>query len=414
MRSGVRVPPHVDVTVDWKRVVALWRASGRTSGTIQVYAYWAGRYATYCDARGKPLLAELTRARVEKFVAEQVRGRRQRGRSLRIGSAPCNAVRALSCALGAMGEQVPTWRAPSPPSPPSRSIIVRGFVEYRLRHRGVAKLTTLADARVASAFLGLLRSRGRRLADTRVVDLDDFVLKLASKWAPKTVAGDCSTLRAFLRYLHATGRLPADLAACVAAPRIRRIDRPPRALPWRDVLRILRAIDVRRPLGCRDFALFLMMATYGMGAGEVCGLRLDDVDWTARTVRVRRPKTGVVTLLPLLDPVARALARYLRDERPAHAQDRAVFVTSYLPHRRLACSTTIRHRLHRYAHAAGVHADFLGTHVFRHAHATRQIEGGASVKVVGDVLGHRRPSSTSVYTRSAILRLRAIALPVPR
>jgi integrase len=173
-------------------------------------------------------------------------------------------------------------------------------------------------------------------------------------------------------------------------------------------------IDVRRPLGRRDFALFLMMATYGMGAGEICELTLDDIDWTARTVRVRRPKTGVVTSLPLLDPIARALARYLRDERPAHASDRAVFVSDHLPHRRLSGSTTIRHRLEEYARAAGVHAHFLGTHVFRHAHATRQIEGGVPVKVVGDILGHRRPSSTSVYTRRAILRLRRVSLPVPR
>jgi site-specific recombinase XerD len=247
-----------------------------------------------------------------------------------------------------------------------------------------------------------------------VADIDDFVLALAAKWKPKTVAGDCSTLRAFLRFLHTTGRSPVDLAACVAAPRIRSFDRPPRALPWRDVRRILRAIDVRRAIGRRDFALFLMMATYGMGAGEVCGLTLDDIDWTSRTIRVTRPKTGVVTLLPLLDPVARALAGYLRDGRPTHARDRAVFVTDHLPHRRLSGSTTIRHRLREYASKAGVQADFLGTHVFRHAHATRQIEGSASVKVIGDILGHRSPSSTSVYTRSAILRLRCVSLPVPR
>ena len=404
----------MDITIDWRRVVTVWRGSGRTPGTIQVYAYWARRYATYCDARGKPLLTQLTQAKVDKFVAEEVRGRRRRARSRGTCSVPCHAVRALSCALGAMGAQVPAWREPSRRSASARSSIVRGFVEYRLCHRGVAKATTLSDARVASAFLRFLRSRRRRIAAVRVADLDDFVLGLASKWAPKTVAGDCSTLRALLRFLHATGRLPVDLAACVVAPRIRSFDRPPRALPWRDVRRILRAIDVRRPLGRRDFALFLMMATYGMGAGEVCGLTLDDIDWTARTVRIRRPKTGVVTLLPLLDPVARALARYLRDERPAHAQNRAVFVSDHLPHRRLACSTTIWHRLRGYARAAGVHADFLGTHVFRHAHATRQIEGGASVKVVGDIMGHRRPSSTSVYTRSAILHLRAVSLPVPR
>jgi integrase/recombinase XerD len=403
----------VDITIDWKRVVALWRTSGRTPGTIQVYTYWARRYVTYCEARGRPLRAELTRARVETFVAKQVRGRR-RGRSPGMYSVPCHAVRALSCALGAMGAQVPAWRGPAPGSARAPSIIVRSFIEYRLRHRGVAKRTTLADARVASAFLGFLRSRRRRIAATRVADLDDFVLKLASELAPKTVAGDCSTLRALLRFLHATGRLPVDLAACVAAPRIRPLDRPPRALPWRDVRRILRAIDVRRPLGRRDFALFLMMAIYGMGAGEVGELTLDDIDWTARTVRVRRPKTGVVTLLPLVDPVARALAQYLREERPAHAQDRSVFVTHHLPHRKLSCSSAIWHRLHEYARTAGVHADFLGTHAFRHAHATRQIEEGASVKVLGDILGHRRPSSTSVYTRSAILRLRAVSLPVPR
>jgi len=103
-----------------------------------------------------------------------------------------------------MGARVPTWRGPSPRSTPTSSVVVRGFVEYRLRHRGVAKQTTWVDARVASAFLGFLRSRGRRVAATRVVDLDGFVLKLASKSAPRTVASDCSTLRAFLRYLRLT------------------------------------------------------------------------------------------------------------------------------------------------------------------------------------------------------------------
>jgi integrase len=67
-----------------------------------------------------------------------------------------------------------------------------------------------------------------------------------------------------------------------------------------------------------------------------------------------------------------------------------------------------------YAERAGVRADFLGTHVFRHTHATRQIDAGASAKIVGDILGHRRPESTSAYVRSALTGLRSIGLPVPR
>lgn len=290
---------------------------------------------------------------------------------------------------------------------------MREFVAYRVKHRGIATSTIKSDVAVATKFLSFVRICGRSLSSTRVAELDGFVLALASKCAKKTAAGNCSTLRAFLRFLHLTGRVRSDLASCVVGPRIRSVDRPPRALPWKDVQRILRVIDVRRPLGRRDFALFLMMATYGMGAGEVYDLKLDDIDWKARTIRLRRPKTGVVTLLPLLDPVARAVALYLRRERPAHAHARNVFVTDHMPHRALSGSATIRHRLDKYAEAAGVSAAFLGTHVFRHSHATRQIEGGAPPRILGDILGHRRPESTSAYVRGAIVRLREIALPVP-
>jgi integrase/recombinase XerD len=56
----------------------------------------------------------------------------------------------------------------------------------------------------------------------------------------------------------------------------------------------------------------------------------------------------------------------------------------------------------------------IGAHAFRHSHASRQIDSGANVKVVSDILGHRSSSSTSVYVRVALERLRAVALPVPR
>jgi site-specific recombinase XerD len=261
-----------------------------------------------------------------------------------------------------------------------------------VRHRGIATRTIRSDVAIASEFLSFLRVHGRRATSARVTEIDGFVLHLTSKGAKKTVAGNCSTLRAFLRFLHLSGRVRAELASFVVAPRTRSVDRPPRALPWKDVQRILRAIDVRQPLGRRDFALFLMMATYGMGAGEVYALKLEDIDWKAKTIRLQRPKTGVVTMLPLLDSVASALAQYLRHERPVHARARNVFVTDHMPHRALSGSTTIRHRLAKYAVAAGVTAAFLGTHVFRHSHATRQIEGGAPPKIVADILGIDDPS----------------------
>ncbi len=389
--------------IDWKRVVASWRTSGRTELTISRYLYWARRYVEGCLSRGGDLTDCLTEAPVKRFFAARVRAR---------DTTPPAAARALWCALVVMGHDLPAWRA----APARRRLapLVHEFVAYRLSHRGVAIATTRFDAEVAFAFLRFLHRRGRGVVRAGVSDIDGFVEQRVRKWAPRSAAAACSTLRAFLAFLFATGRCRTDLAPLVVSPRIRRLDRPPRALPWVDVQRILRAIDVRQGLGPRDFAIFLMMATYGMGAGEITGLALDDIDWAARTLRVRRPKTGMETRLPLLDPVARALARYLRHHRPAHARDRTVFVSHRMPHERLRGSAVLKHRLVMYAERAGVHADFLGTHVFRHTHATRQIEGGVSAKIVGDILGHRRPESTSAYVRGALAGLRSVGLPVPR
>jgi site-specific recombinase XerD len=311
-----------------------------------------------------------------------------------------------------MGHALPQW---SPPRPaPAHAPLIHRFLEHRRRYRGVAEVTLRRETQLATTFIAFLARRGRRIRSMRIDDVDAFVESIGVRFKAKTVSGTCSALRAFLRYLQMVGLMTADLAALVIAPQVHAIDRPPRAVPWNDVRRILRAIDTRAPLGLRDKALFLLMATYGMGAAEIVTLRLDDIDWRAHRIRVRRPKTGVMTKLPLLDAVARALAAYLQRGRPAHAVARTVFVASHLPHRALGGSTVIRHRLMHYADRAGVRCSFLGTHLFRHSHATRQIEQGRSVKIVGDILGHSRPESTSVYARSAIHRLRAVALPVPR
>jgi integrase/recombinase XerD len=103
-------------------------------------------------------------------------------------------------------------------------------------------------------------------------------------------------------------------------------ERPRRALPWEDVQRLIHAVDRSDPRGLRDYAMLLMMSTYGFGAGEVIGLQLDDINWSAATLRVTRPKTRTAFTLPLLPAVAKAVALYLRDGRPPHATTRYLFL----------------------------------------------------------------------------------------
>ena len=263
-------------------------------------------------------------------------------------------------------------------------------------------------------FIDFLHRHGRKIPRIQVQDVDEFLHERSRLLALTTLARIAYALRAFLRFLYASGRLPHDLADAVSTPRIRRGNRPPRALPWADVRRILKAVDKEARSGLRDYAMLLVMAVYGLGAGEVRGMMLESVDWRGRQLRVFRPKTGRAILLPLLPAVGRSLAAYLEHGRPRHCTARTLFVQMHAPYGPLGGSGAIRHVLIKHASAAGVTAPSLGSHVLRHSHACRQIDLGADAAVVGDILGHRRPESTSAYVRVAFRRLRAMALPVPQ
>jgi integrase/recombinase XerD len=342
------------------------------------------------------------------YAGPRLKGRRITCRTCETAQ---NAIHSWACALRSLGETVPAWR--DVPQTRTLSPLFKEYREYRRAHNGVAESTLIRDLDVAQRFRKHLRDRRRTLGTLRLVDLDAFVSELADRVAKSTVADDCSSLRSFLRFLQTTGRVVADLAKGVIAPRVHKEARPPRTLPWQNVKRILRSIGRSEAPGKRDFAILLLLATYGMGAAEVLGLRLQDVDWQAGILRARRPKTKVSIELPLLPPVARALTAYLRWERPPAKGATHLFLRKNMPYLPIT-SGAIRHRIRHYASKAGVSADRIGAHAFRHSHASRQVDGGANLKVVSEILGHRNSSSTSVYVRVAIKRLRGVGLPVPR
>ena len=155
------------------------------------------------------------------------------------------------------------------------------------------------------------------------------------------------------------------------------------------------------------------MSTYGFGAGEVTGLQLQDIDWSAGTLKVVRPKTGVAFTLPLLPAIAKVLARYLRNGRPSNTPTRHLFVQMKMPFGPLSSSSAVRHILIKHARLAGIDAPFLGSHVLRHSNAARQLDTGTRPRMLSDLLGHRDPTSVSAYVRIATESLREISLPVP-
>jgi integrase len=86
------------------------------------------------------------------------------------------------------------------------------------------------------------------------------------------------------------------------------------------------------PKGLRDYAILLLLSTYGLRAGEITRLRLDDIDWLTDRFWVHHTKTGARSVLPILPAVGEALLAYLRRGRPK-TDVREIFIRARAPYR---------------------------------------------------------------------------------
>ena len=133
------------------------------------------------------------------------------------------------------------------------------------------------------------------------------------------IRNHADALRAFFRFAEDRGWCQPGLAAAITSPRVYKDATLPAGPSADDLKRLLATTEGDQPQDIRDRALLLTRSVYGLRAGEARGLRLDDINWDAETLRVHRPKTGRTDLFPLSRRVGDAIARYLREARPRTA-----------------------------------------------------------------------------------------------
>lgn len=218
-------------------------------------------------------------------------------------------------------------------------------------------------------------------------------------------------LRGFLRYLAARDLAPASLDTRIHTPRVYRGELLLRAVPWETVREFLRSIDVATPMGRRDYAMFLLVATYGLCTSEVVALTLDDIAWRGGQLRVPRPKVRSPLTVPLTTEVGAAILAYLRDGRP-DLPHRQVFLRARAPAGTLK-PTAVTEAFQGRVRRSGLPIPYQGPHCLRHSLAVHLLRQGTSIKVIGDLLGHRSAESTCVYLRLHVEDLRDVALDLP-
>ena len=287
--------------------------------------------------------------------------------------------------------------------------LVDGYRRWLLTERGLGVKVARGYVDSVRPFVAVHAAGGEAgLRDLGAGDVTAFLTAGSRRLAPKTVQRLATALRSLLRFWHLQGLISGPLDQAVPKVANRRPGLP-HPLESRQVQALLASCDCGTADGRRDLAMLTLLARMGLRAGEVAGLRLDDIDWRLGEITIagkgnRRDK------LPLPADAGEAVAVYLQHGRPSTALDRSVFIRIKAPHRGLTSGGVTQ------AVAAAARRAGLGTiyaHRLRHSAASAMLAQGGSLAEIGQVLRHRRPHTTAAYTKVSIEALRALARPWP-
>jgi integrase/recombinase XerC len=271
------------------------------------------------------------------------------------------------------------------------------FLDYAAHQAGVPieQLTAgQLNRQAMRAFLAELHRRGQSRATA----------------ARKLAAG-----RTFLRYLRREGMIEGDPGALVATPK--RDVRMPAHLSEAEMTALVTAPAVGDPLGRRDRAILELFYASGVRLSELVGLDVEDVNLSARMVRVLG-KGGKQRLIPFNASTASAIRAYLKDREllmrevltasrvggqsyrraVTRLRDQRVEDPLFVNYRGTRLTVRSVDRLVRRYVAATSTRMGISPHALRHSFATHLLQRGADLRAIQELLGHARLSTTQRYT----------------
>ena len=224
--------------------------------------------------------------------------------------------------------------------------------------------------------------------------------------SPGTLTLDTSNLRMFLIYLHNWQFILEDLSAHITPKRYR--VSISKALPLRAIEEWFSLCDLSKPIGMRDRAFFEVTYGAGLRPGETLALKLKDLDLAEGQLLVRKSKNGEARMVPITRTSSHYLQRYLTEARDWIPRTPKTEGQLWLTTSGTALSLrSIQDRVRDYYRPRLSCGTPITLHRLRHSCATHLLKGGASVRHVQELLGHRSINSTQVYTKVAIPDLRS-------
>jgi integrase/recombinase XerC len=277
---------------------------------------------------------------------------------------------------------------------------LRSFLEFLRLNRNASPHTTAAYDSDLSQFLAFAAAlRRSKVSELQPADLDlatvrAFMADLYRQGqARSSVSRKLSALRTFARYLRREGLIEGDPVALAATPR--REQKVPAHLSVDEMSTLLTVPDDSEPLGRRDRAILELFYASGLRLSELVGLDVEDVNLSARMVRVMG-KGAKERIVPFNDTTKKAIAAWLKDRHTIAAKGKSDPLFLNFRGSRLT-GRSVQRLVARYVGLCSTRFG-ISPHALRHSFATHLLERGADLRAIQELLGHVQLSTTQRYT----------------
>jgi len=289
---------------------------------------------------------------------------------------------------------------------------LRRFDDHMNHVRGLAPKTRKHYIAIIRCLLfGQFADRAVEICAIKPDDIRKFVANQSARCrVSASISAPISALRSYFRYRATLGDQVHQLIGVTSFPANWQQAMLPKTLSNNEVDRLLAALAYDGTAARRTAAIVHCALDLGLRSSEIANLGLDDIDWCAATIRLRRTKGRREDVMPLPAATGQAIADYLKFERP-QTTNRAIFVRYVAPRDQLVGPDLIRKSIRQAYARAGL--PYTRSHLLRHTLANRLLAGGSSLKEVADVLRHRSLNTTLVYAKLDSKNLTAVALPWP-
>ena len=271
------------------------------------------------------------------------------------------------------------------------------YLAYLSGEKNASPHTITAYRKDIEDFFAFLTRRTVAVADVDHLDVRRYMMELQKNGISKnSMARKMSSLRSFYRYLLREGVIDDNPLTLVSSPK--ETKRLPKFVHYED-LRELFDLPDNSPAGLRDRAIMELLYGGGLRVSELCGLRLNQLIFPIRSVKVMG-KGKKERLVPLGDYALTAIREYLEKGRPIllkpeNEDEKGVFLNCRNGH--AITDRAVRDILNKYVLRLSKTLK-ISPHMLRHSYATHMLENGADIRIIQELLGHERLSTTQIYT----------------